>query len=564
MAKLNGVEGKAHVESKDGLSNWRGYIILLPDLANLRHFDIAGPTAKGVYEGPVIMGGKCYFMKGNVRVRKVAFSQSELRVEFVGNGEINIIHPLSIVPDDYLPLEQMKLNIHTQAIQKFNERGLSVLSLCKESNSQESIQTKAVRFPEMYTSGTITNKDIIGEIELGLRDRTGKQIGRYFTHQKKQIGLEEDSYINFTKLCESIQKAIKPPMVISQAAVENQVFEWVRDRFCGNTQAELVEYILPRLEAKIEELEVWVPIAELRVESDVQIGYILIRPITEEDINQWRDERLSHIKDKEKDNVSEFFGEKFKKKFQGWPAGIIKITAEPIAAREIALHETERSLAMLRVFSVAALTPKITCYSAVMGQENYETTTTFTFKNNLFTSYNQNTVDRGQEPWNLDRESVTKVFETGLGILSELLRKTTITEFQKSILDSLTLYSQATSEKDLSNKLVYLFAALEGILLKNDTEPIQQNLGERIATLIGRDLKDKKDIIKNIKTTYGLRSRFLHHAYTIDDYSELENFMYNAWRAMNIVINNHDRFATKEDFVSAVDDQKLAPRHSSE
>ncbi|MCB0174916.1 MAG: hypothetical protein KDJ97_30685 [Anaerolineae bacterium] len=561
MAKLNGLEGQAHVESKDGLSNWSGYIIFPPNPVNIRRFDVVGPAAKGIYEGPVMIEGKYYFINGNILVRKIDFSPSEFKVEFVGNREINIIHSLSIAPDDYL-IEQPKLNIHSQAISNFNKKGLSILSSCKESNTQDSPHTGKSPFPKPYTWRTISSKDIIGEIEHSMRDRSGKLIGRYFTHQTMQFGLEDDDYKNFIKLCEAIQKAIKPTLVVSQTAVEDNAFTWVRERFRGNTQAELIEYILPKIEAEVVELKVWVPIAQLRIESDIHIGNIVIRPVTEEVINQWRDTLLSHIQNKKNENVTELFGEEFKKRFQGWPAGVIKLIAEPIAAREIALRETERSLAMLRIFSIAALTPKITCYSAVMGRENIETTTTFLFKNNFFTLLNRNSVDYGQRPWNLDRDYVIELYEMGLGILSELLRSTTLSKFQKSIIDSLTLYSQATREKELSNKLVYLLAALEGIFLKNDTEPIQQNLGERIATLIGKELEDKKDIIRNIKTTYGLRSRFLHHAHTIDDYSELEKFMLNAWCAMSRVIENHNRFATKQDFVSAIDDLKLAPHQS--
>ena len=352
------------------------------------------------------------------------------------------------------------------------------------------------------------------------------------------------------------RKAIKPSLVISQAAIENQAFIWARDRFRGITQADLIECILPKLEIEVSDIKVWIPITQLRIESEVHIGNIVIKPITEDVINQWRDTCLSQTQNKESENVTEFFGENFRKRFQGWSAGVIRLVAEPIAAREIALRETERSLAMLRVFSIAALTPKATCYSAVMGRENLETITTFIFKNNLFASSIEEAMDYGLIPWNLDKNSVTEVYKRGLGLLSDLLRSTTRTEFQESILESLTLYSQATREKELSNKLVYLLAALEGIFLKNDSEPIQQNLGERIATLVGRDLKNKKDIIGNIKSIYGLRSRFLHHAHSIDEYGELEEFMLNAWHAMVVVIENHNRFTTKQDFVSAIDDLK--------
>ena len=102
MAILNGLEGQAHVESQNDLANWSGYIILVPDPANLDQFDIAGPAAKGVYEGPVMMNEKCSFANGNVLVRKVNLTSTELRVEFVGTGKLNLIRPLSKTPNDYL------------------------------------------------------------------------------------------------------------------------------------------------------------------------------------------------------------------------------------------------------------------------------------------------------------------------------------------------------------------------------------------------------------------------------------------------------------------------------
>jgi hypothetical protein len=102
MAILNGVEGQAHVEADHGLLNWSGYILLAPDIVNITYFDIAGPARNGIYEGPVMMAGKCYFMNGNVVVSKVNFSPSDLRVEFIGNGKLNMIRPLPVVPDDYI------------------------------------------------------------------------------------------------------------------------------------------------------------------------------------------------------------------------------------------------------------------------------------------------------------------------------------------------------------------------------------------------------------------------------------------------------------------------------
>ncbi len=39
MAILNGIEGLAHVEVNE--DNWKGYILIAPDVRNMSYFDIA-------------------------------------------------------------------------------------------------------------------------------------------------------------------------------------------------------------------------------------------------------------------------------------------------------------------------------------------------------------------------------------------------------------------------------------------------------------------------------------------------------------------------------------------
>jgi len=102
MAILNSLEGPAHVESSDDLSNWNGYVLLDPNPLNIRYFDVAGPASEGIYEGPVMVEGDYHFANGNVLVRNVNFTPSELRVDFVGSGKLNLIRPLSRMPDDYI------------------------------------------------------------------------------------------------------------------------------------------------------------------------------------------------------------------------------------------------------------------------------------------------------------------------------------------------------------------------------------------------------------------------------------------------------------------------------
>ncbi len=256
--------------------------------------------------------------------------------------------------------------------------------------------------------------------------------------------------------------------------------------------------------------------------------------------------------------MTEFFDKKVRKPFQGFPASYIKLSAEQELAREIAIYETNRSLAMLRLFTPAAVTPKVNCHIAMVGQENIDTRIILTFKNGMFSGLTENIVGNSHAPLPFRNIDITQFRKSGLASLSDLLCKDNLTGFEEDILDSFLLYSNATKEKELANKIIYILASLESIFLKNENEPIQQNLGERIATLIGRDLGEKKEIIKNVKSVYATRSAFVHHANSITQYEELEKFMFTSFKVLMTVLQNCNKFKSRDEFVTAIDDRKLS------
>jgi len=104
MAILNGVGWQAHVElEKDG-ADWGGYILLEPDIANLRYFDVAGPKSKVVYEGPILAEGKYYFGNGKAQILEVNWPKNpkKLKVAFKGIEQLRLVKTFQTAPRDYL------------------------------------------------------------------------------------------------------------------------------------------------------------------------------------------------------------------------------------------------------------------------------------------------------------------------------------------------------------------------------------------------------------------------------------------------------------------------------
>src|SRR5690242_9805756 len=96
--------------------------------------------------------------------------------------------------------------------------------------------------------------------------------------------------------------------------------------------------------------------------------------------------------------------------------------------------------------------------------------------------------------------------DAGLKEASNLLTNQNLNPFEKKVLDALFIYARCTTTKDIADKLVYILVALESIFLRNNTEPIQQNLAERIAFFIEKTIEGRRDVIKTVRMTYSIRS----------------------------------------------------------
>ncbi|MDP2965002.1 MAG: HEPN domain-containing protein [Pelolinea sp.] len=482
--------------------------------------------------------------------------------EFVyrfNNGEINENRGIFEILHDYSIQQNKKVNIsfHKDVISRFNKVGNDLLSLCQlgQLPSQQTVKSKS-KFAECFSHGKLTNKNV-GNIQIAMKDGFGAQIARYFNNS--QVGLESENYKKFVEFCSSIHKVLNPKETISQKNIENQVFNWLEERFNKTCIQDLIEYLIPSLESQIKVYEVWIPIAELRVERVFPLGKIEIRPITSEWLNQWQEKCLSKIPPERLKQKIKYYEEKFTKPLQGWSAGVIKIHSDFETAELIALQETERSLELLRFFSIAALSPKVNSYVAIMGSENIEKNSSLIFINGEFRFFNQSVMDKTSlNSLSLNDEMLSGMNISGLNILSDLLRKDDLANFDKKILQSVSLFSDATREKKLANKLVYIFTSLENIFLKNHSERIIGNISKRIAIIIGKNPSERKEIIKNIKAIYKKRSDYIHHAEENIKVEELERFFYYAFIAVTSVVNRVGKYKTVGEFVSSIDDIKLS------
>jgi len=447
------------------------------------------------------------------------------------------------------------INIHPDAQKNFNEKAEKLIS-CLEATLLP-IPNKPAFTPDFHIEKLITEKHVIGEIKIGTADFRGNQIAFHFIDGHKYISMPPDSYNSLRRLAENIFKIRDVGQCLALETIENILCEWIKKKYFNKDFISFTDYLFAQANDLIADLTVWAPISHLCVQEPIRLGKVFFRPITRELIEKWRQQWIKAAPNQQ-ETINDIIDKNIRP-LQGYAAATLDLRAEKERAKEILLDEATKSLSFLRIFTGSMLHPEMKSFYGLRGSTHVDGVTLIYLKNKEdFYTISDETIGPSPRPEIITNQKMAKFVQLGFGQIDILLNSESLSSFCSDVLDALLLYSRAGTCNDVADKLVYMLAALESILLRNSSEPIQQNLAERLAFLIGENIEDRKNIISNVRDSYSLRSAFLHHGASIDDLKTLEKFMLNVWVAAIKLIFATDHFKTKNDFISYLNDRKLS------
>jgi hypothetical protein len=409
----------------------------------------------------------------------------------------------------------------------------------------------------LLSTVNLTKKEIPDAPIRPVIDLSGKEVARFFPDLEPEIGIVGQHHSKFIEICSEIYQLQEFNSMVSLTFIVENVFSWIRKRYQNLTAKTMTEQLINACNSEIREQEIWLPIAGTNLEIEIDMNKVVLKPITDDIwrkwVSEWNVRQPGEIERIEK--ILTRYGIKYN------CAAVIKLTAEPIKAVETAIEETEESLSLLRYFSNVNFNPSMYTLCTIAGKEHIERPQFMFLRNDLLIRAGSvETNLRWKHPWTINTELLSKMKERGLDILVNLNGKeeSERTEFQNSLLKALNIYSKSSLAQNLNDKLLYVVVALENLLLKNNTEPLQKNISERIALLIGKSLDDRLFIIKNYKEAYTLRSAAVHHGATLTETKAIENFLRDAWWTLNKLIEKADDFLTKEEMINYIDDIKFS------
>ena len=287
----------------------------------------------------------------------------------------------------------------------------------------------------------------------GQSDRLGRTTARYFEHEGRRYGFEDEKYQALARLSESVHKTNAFRDLVSTRWIEDRILDWIQAKFAGEAVPTLGEYLAEKCEKEVQEYELWFPVSRLSVESDLTFGNVVFKTITEEIMDRMVEDVQGAKEGQDATYAAKLdaYLTRQRADLQGLAAATAKVTAEPQRAYEVVLRESERAVAALRVYHAAATTiPEVTSYCALLGTENLESIKHLEMERGRVRRTSERPVSKPVLHWHLSDDDVRKYTETfGFDHVNKLLASKNRTRFQETLLDALLLYSRSTREKGM-------------------------------------------------------------------------------------------------------------------
>lgn len=447
----------------------------------------------------------------------------------------------------------MIIEFHPEASSAYNNSASDLIKVLKHKSPAP---PKASNIdPDLHITASIDASDIIGEITLGSSDQLGNKLERWVSREGQLIGIDRAQYGAFTAFCSKLSRTKTTKEYLSQEFVENTVFDWLTAG--ENRQEPFSDAFLKAANSALIQATYWIPIARLRIGAPIQLGRVVFQRITRSMMDTYAQDWKANAPEEAHEGIDTLLDRK-RKQLQGYTAGTVNVLAEPIYGRQVARDAAEEALELLRLFDVSSMEPSRTSSAVLLGGEISGSQPSFILNGHAIEEWQDRSIFPGTIDTTFDIAAIENAMQAGLGRVNQILSASVRTEFEQSLIEAVLLYSRVSISYRLDDKLVYALVALESMFLKNQSEPIQQNLGERIALFIGKTLEERQDILKNIRSIYSLRSQLIHHGKKVQDTDEIPKFFLNSWVTLILLIGNSSEFQTKSDLLDALDAQKLS------
>jgi hypothetical protein len=350
------------------------------------------------------------------------------------------------------------------------------------------------------------------------------------------VGFVGPGYTKLEALAKAMRKTEPFASMAGLAFLIDHLFAWGLYRHDNRGATGVADFVTAVLKSAATELDVIVPISDLHIQSELELGDVLISTFPKSFFEQFE---MRQVTDTAEATAHQEWCRKTRAEFQGLAAARVRVYAEP---KRAPAHFDSR------------IVSRIDCWGYAPQRSG---TVFLADQSGRCTNISKGLIDP-PGPMTLDDQALSFLLGAGLTELRQIVSKAQRSDLEEAILAGVLLFGRGALTPDLRQRLVWYCAALESVLLRNTTESITQNLAERLAIGAYATLTERKQAISDVRAAYDLRSRFMHHGFDVEDGDVVVRFARHGLRLFLQLAKNATRFQTSAQFFEYVEAVKLS------
>jgi len=411
--------------------------------------------------------------------------------------------------------------------------------------------------PDAFPSGrpvsaTLTDDSMLETPTAWHNDSEGRPVVAFLISGTEVFGLDAAAYAELQPLADKVLELGWAKPAISRKFIGEVALRWLRSSFRATQQTSLASALSSASEKEVKPLDIWAPIAYLEVEESFEFGSVQIAPVTAAMIDALQAKGVDSSPS-QRDEITAMFND-LRSRMQGFAAVVVHVEAEPVRAHEDGMATAQNVVGLLRFFSPVAREPRRVCTTALLGAEVIPRSQSLVLGEDNF-SFSDGLVATPFH-WRISKANLVALREAGLAKASDLVFPNGLGEFPMAVRAGMLLYGTGTTLHNPADRLIYTLSAVEGILLKHSMEATEFNVEERMTLLLANDKPQREEVARNVREAYRFRRRHGASVLTPHDEISLATFAHNAHIVVSIALENLHSFATKADFIDAIDRRK--------
>ena len=368
--------------------------------------------------------------------------------------------------------------------------------------------------------------NLIESFVIELTDYNSKQSSDKTSLALRQIG-RQGFYFNremedhFSEIIEEIAKYQNLGLKLSNSFIEKEFINSL-ERILSDTESLKIgmEDLLKRLISLTFSSRVFLPISGLKSEMETfKLGPYQFLQNPPSYLSSEILSFLDQIKPKDvtgKPIEQKRFVELVSGNIPGKLTLVVDIDVEPDKAVEIATREGQTIVSILKLYLNPRHLVRNLSKLYLGGQPLNHVDSVLVFDTLNTGVRHQSRLVGAIEEIVLTQEIIDDFKRHGIDKLLQIIRTRTKNDFNDKLLRSILWYTEGCFKERQSDQILSLVVALECVMKPRSTMAIKDSIVENVAVLIGNDLVERKQIIKELKELIDLRNGVAHGSGTMD------------------------------------------------